>query len=205
MQPCLVVHPDRREWRVILFAEEPWRTISTAIFGRKPELPHLCSSPREFEELFAELEYKAVLNYVLRRLSFKQYASSELQRVLQRHLVPAEMICRVLAKCREQGYLDDEAWLESVVRGQLSRGKGPQAITMLLGSKGVSAERVSVMLEKLDAGSCEHAQILKWLEKRYRGKDLSDPGVRHKAIGFLFRKGFALDAIQEAFSQFKSV
>lgn len=198
MQLSLVAHPERREMRVIMLDDEAWRTISTTIFGRKPELPRIVSSKAEFEETFAQQEYKAVLNYVLRRLAAKQYASNELQKLLKRHLVSEAVIDQALAKCREQGYLNDDAWLESVVRGHLTRGRGPQAIVMLLGSKGFSAEKVHRMLEKLNATNGEQEQIMRWLKKRFRDQDLANHTIRHKAVGFLFRKGFDLDAIREA-------
>lgn len=183
---------------ILFIDEDPWKEIHTTIFGRKPSLPQRCNSQEEFEEQFSILEYKASLQYALKRLSMKTHSSAELKKNLVQRCVAEDTATKVIDECMRLGYLNDQVWMEGYVRGLLSKKLGPQAIIFKLRLKGVQEDVARGVLEQFDSGDAPKRRIEGLLQSKYRSKDLTDFKSREKVIASLMRKGFSFDDIREA-------
>jgi regulatory protein len=93
------------------------------------------------------------------------------------------------------GFLNDDEWTASFVRGQSNRKVGPRAIAQKLASKGVRGEKLEQALENSWNPSEQKALITSLLKSRYAKKNLSDFKERQKVIASLMRKGFDFSAI----------
>ncbi|MBA3957945.1 MAG: regulatory protein RecX [Parachlamydiaceae bacterium] len=186
---------DRRGILTISVDGEPWGEIHTMIFGKRPSFP-TCNSLEEFEQAFRAVEYRAALNYALRRLSVRSLSSNEMRKSLVERLVSPDTISKVIQECMQNGYLNDEVWLDAFVRGLLSKKLGPRAMMYKLRLKGVSQSDAERILESSDNPEACQERIAKLVATRYRTRDLTDYHEREKVIAALMRKGFNLDDVQ---------
>ena len=134
--------------------------------------------------------------WVYRRLSIKNYSTKEMTKKMVDHGFESTQITKVLNECQELGYINDEAWLESQVRGQLSRKKGPLAIKHHLYRKGVGKEESEEVLCRLDPEVLEQS-IKNLLLGKYGKKNLKDPKEKQKVITGLLRRGFSYEMIKK--------
>lgn len=178
--------------------DEPWRDIHTSIFGKKPNIPTDCTTLNEWEERFQQLEYRGALQYALKRLSVKNQPSTELKAQMEKHLVSEGIIKRIISECKSLGYINDEDWLKSFVKHQISRNQGPHSIVMKLRAKGISQNAAEELVRTLNGNETQQEQIKQLLSKRYRNRDLTDRGTRDKVIAALMRRGFSFDQIRTA-------
>jgi regulatory protein len=178
--------------------EEEWKTLHVSIFGRNPKFG-IFSSQEELIEKFSVLEYKGSRNFIIRRLALKNYHSQELSAALKRRGVSCDTVDRVICEFLQQGYLNDEAWLASYIRGLRLQRFGFNSILLKLRHKGIPKESallaISEIKENEGEGQDERASIDKLLETRYKNRDLSVKKERDKVIAALMRKGYGLDDI----------
>lgn len=186
-----------KEQLTIFIDGEAWRDIHFAIFGRRPSLPSSCSSWEEWKQIFQELEEKQVRQYVLRRLASQHYHSQQLKKLLAGRLVSSPLIAKVIKDYMALGYLNDEMWIESFIRGH-SKRHSRRAILTKLQSKGVPTEQVEDLLSQFVDVEGEIQKALKLLKTRYRSKNLKDPAEKRKVIAALLRKGFPFDCVKQA-------
>ncbi len=103
----------------------------------------------------------------------------------------------IVSKLKEYKYIDDESFARSFVSSRLrNKPRGKSILISELISKGISKDIAQMVC---DEDIPDELEVLKnTFEKRYRGKkfDINDS----KMVGFLQRKGFNWDLIQQ-FSQ----
>lgn len=180
--------------------QELWREIHTTIFGKKPQFPEN-ESMASLEEVFFKLEYAGAMRATLNSISMRARLSSDVRETLKRQLVTEATIEKVISECRQLGYLQDEQWIESFVRGQLSKKSGPQAILHKLMQKKVPYDTAKEVLERFDDTEGQKERISRLLDTRYRNKDLSDFHAREKVVGSLHRKGFSVSLIKQTINE----
>lgn len=145
-----------------------------------------------------ENEFKSALKYALRRISAQSYLTNDLRKKLKDKKISPQIIEQVLTKCKEFGYLDDQAWIESFVRVQTAKKRGPQAIIQKLIGKGIHQDAAKKVVQKMTSAESSDEAIKILLQTRYRNKNLADTKEKQKVILSLMRRGFSLDKIRMA-------
>lgn len=177
--------------------EEPLRDVHLFIFGSK--IPTEAT-----QEDIDRIEYEGAKRYVLKKLSQKAFASTELKALLKKYLVAEKTIQIVLEECMQKGYLDDQAWVESFIRSHMRRKCGPDAIKLKLLHKRIPLSLIESALHSLDSTESRQERIQALLQSRYKNRNLCDFNERQKTISALVRKGFGLDDIYETLTNYAS-
>lgn len=174
---------------------EPWKEVHAAIFGRTLKLPKevlSCSSLSEFEAAFYEAEVQLAKKCALRRLSLSPMLSSRLSEFLKCRLVSPQAIENVITDLSRLRLLDDQSYIDSFVRGQKARGRGPHRIVQELKRKGVRLKRPMINSYSLEE---QKSAILHLLKTRYGSRNLKDRKEKQRTIAALARRGFDLELI----------
>lgn len=178
--------------------EEPWRDVHHSIFGRKPALPRHLATLEELSEWFQKEERRLVSQYVLKRITIKSYHSVELSRNLAERLVSEHNAKQVIREFQTLGYINDHDWLESFVKGQMTKKFGPRAILMKIRSKGIPTEDAAQFISRFDDAESRLERLISLISTRYRSRQLADFQDRQKTIAALVRKGFQVEEIRKA-------
>jgi regulatory protein len=134
-------------------------------------------------------------NRALKFLGFRARSEAEVRtKLIQAEFAP-KIVDLTLEKLRGLKLLDDEAFARGFARARIEdRGYGPLRLEQELRRKGVGKALIGRILDENFArhGGKERARAL--VEKRFRGKDLTDAKSLRRAISFLQRRGYR-DAI----------
>jgi len=95
----------------------------------------------------------------------------------------------------EKGIIDDGAYALSCAEYYVRRGYGRIRIREELRRRGISNELVEETVSELVFSEDE---ILELIQKKLRGSDAADEGVRRRLVAFLMRRGFKYDEIRAA-------
>lgn len=126
------------------------------------------------------------------------------RKLLQRKFEPAD-IDRTLDDLVAAGFLDDARAAKTFARHATHiKGQGRMRIARELAAKGVDSELVAQTLDAAIDPDEEAERLTKALERRARGKDLSDRKESSKVWQALVRLGFAPDAVSKALRKFGS-
>jgi regulatory protein len=131
------------------------------------------------------------LKRAIKFLSYRARSEAEVRSKLAQSGFSPKIIEPTLEKLRSLKLLDDEAFARSFAEARIEdRGYGPLRVERELRQKGVAKALVGRLLEETFArsGGKERARAL--LERRFRGKDLSDAKNLRRAVGFLRRRGY---------------
>ncbi len=131
---------------------------------------------------------------VLNKLTAQARTRAELEQVLAKKLVPAEVARTVLDRFEQVGLVDDAAfargWAES---RQRSRGLSRRAIAQELRRKGVPDDLAGPVLDEIDPADEEQA-ARELVRRRLRSMgSLDGPTRRRRLAGMLARKGYPGD------------
>lgn len=174
-----------------------WRTVHLSIFSQSCRFPN--DSMEELERHFQALELKGAKLFALRRLSLRNYHSSELSQALKKREVSPATIASLIGEFQKLGYIDDDLWLAAAIRALRAKKMGYKAIQWKLVQKGVPEEQIiqSIAQSKQAEGEeqNERLSIQNLLSTRYRNRQLQDRKERQKVIAALVRKGFELEDI----------
>ncbi len=152
------------------------------------------------EELLAlqrENEQREALDKALSHISAAGKTEKEVRDFLRRKGYLEEVVEDVVARMKEYGYIDDEAYAKSYAESAQKR-KGSRLIALELKRKGVGEEAIAGAVE----GADEEAAAQRVLEKYLRQKDLSDPKTVQKAYRHLLSKGFDYDTVRAALAAY---
>ncbi len=94
--------------------------------------------------------------------------------------------------------LNDEAFARDWAQGRAEgRGYGPLRIERELRQKGIAKSVIREVVKETFGRQEGKERARALLEKRFRGKDLSDRKILHRAISFLQRRGYRSAVIAE--------
>jgi regulatory protein len=132
-------------------------------------------------------------------LGRREHTRAQLRRkLLQRKYEPAD-VDRVLDDLIAAGFLDDARAAKTFTRHATHiKGQGRMRIARELAARGVDPDLVA---QTLDAGidpDEEAGRLRAALERRARGRDLTDRKESSKVWQALVRQGFAPDAVSKA-------
>ncbi|MBI4490663.1 MAG: regulatory protein RecX [Deltaproteobacteria bacterium] len=131
-------------------------------------------------------------------LGYRARSESEVRAKLTELGFPQKIIETTLEKLRSLNLLNDEAFARNWAQTRAeSRGYGPLRIERELRGKGVAKVLIDRIVPETfgQEGGRERARAL--LEKRFKGKDLGDQRILHRAVGFLQRQGYRDSVIAE--------
>jgi SOS response regulatory protein OraA/RecX len=127
-----------------------------------------------------------------RKLSQRRYFAEELKQLLLREGFDLTQVSQLIEEMSNQGYLDDQEGIESVIRKAIQQTKGPIWIQLQLKMKGVKTDFNSI--ERHYPLSLREEKIALFFEKHKKsGK---------KAINALARRGFAWEEIIRVYKHF---
>ncbi len=158
-------------------------------------------SEAEAKELLATLEKQALATLV-DYLAKAEHSELQCRNLLQRKEFETRIIELALKRCREQNYLNDGRFAEVLIRSYLVRKASKRAIIAKLQEQRVPGELWSDLLDELYPREQAGENISELLSKycvTHRG--LPRQKLREKAFGYLFRKGFELADIQNAWEE----
>ncbi|MCC7496814.1 MAG: regulatory protein RecX [Bryobacterales bacterium] len=120
------------------------------------------------------LDAGGLLEYALRLLGGRGFSSAELRLRLERRAAEPADVDPVLARCKEYGYLDDGRFAESYAAARLeNQGHGRGRVLRDLGQRRVAPALAARTVNAVYAGVDEVELIGKYLERKFRGKDLA--------------------------------
>jgi regulatory protein len=161
------------------------------------------------QRTLAKLNQEALRNYALRALSQRGLSVSELRRKLQLKAETQSDVDVIVESLRSYGYVDDQRLSEGIAGARAESGTtGAQRVVRDLLKKrvppAVAREAVSQAFKNVD----EQALIRDYLERKMRGKNLSEYLKEPKNLASLYRKlrvaGFSTPASIRVLKSFSS-
>jgi regulatory protein len=136
-----------------------------------------------------KLDGGALWEYALRVLGQRGYSANELKQKLSRRSESAADVTAVMGKLREYGFADDTKFSEAFASSRLrNRGFGRFRVLRDLRSKRVSGNVAEAAVEKTFAGTDERELIQRFLEHKYRAKNLEEFLREGKNLASVYRR-----------------
>ena len=131
-------------------------------------------------------------------LSYRPRSEAEVRTKLGQLGFPQKSVDTTLEKLRSLSLLNDEAFARGWAQGRAEgRGYGPLRIERELRQKGIAKSVIGQIVQETFGPQEEKERARALLKKRFRGKDLGDRKVLHRAVGFLQRRGYRSSVIAE--------
>lgn len=131
-------------------------------------------------------------------LSYRPRSEAEVRAKLNQLGFPRKSIDTALERLCSLKLLDDESFARGWARGRAEgRGYGPLRIERELRQKGIGRSVAREVVREAFGGEEGKEKARALLEKRFRGKDLSDRKILSRAIAFLQRRGYPGSVIAE--------
>jgi len=135
------------------------------------------------------LNREKLLNYALRSLGGRAHSIGELKEKLRRRAENAADVDTVMAKLKEEGYLDDRRFAESYATARLeNQGLGKMRVLRDLRQRRVAPSLAEQVTEQAYQSTDETALIEAFLERKFRGKRLSAFLAEEKNLAAAFRR-----------------
>ena len=136
-----------------------------------------------------KLDSEKLWDYALRILAQRPNSSSELKKKLSRRVDSTASVTTVLEKLREYGLADDVKFSEAFATARLqNKGFGRSRVLRDLRAKQIAPRIAQDAVEKTFAGMDETELAKRFLERRYRGKDLAQLLAEEKSLAAAYRK-----------------
>lgn len=148
------------------------------------------------------LRLQHALDVAYRYLSRRDRTVREMHQHLELKRIEPDTIDEAVAELAEAGYLDDARYAARFAEDRRSLDSwGAERIARKLQHVGVAAEHVRAALVQQNATDEREAAVTA-LRRRYPTAPAS-PRERERALGFLVRKGYAMDLCYEAIRAFE--
>ncbi len=135
------------------------------------------------------LDRDQLLNVALRALGGRAHSSGELREKLRRRAQNQEDVDAVIAKLREDGYLNDRRYAENYAAARLAnQGLGKMRVLRDLRQRRVAPKLAEQVAEQTYKDTEEAALIEDFLRRKYRGKDLKKFLSEEKNLAAAFRR-----------------
>lgn len=149
------------------------------------------------EILLAEEEHRAFL-LALRYLGIRPRTSQQVVSYLQEKGYPLEVAETIVNRCKQMGYIDDQAFARQWVNERLRlKPRSPMMLRMELKQRGIdkeTAEGAMSTVTRDDELGAARALVQKKL-RCFEGE--LDRNDEQKILAMLYRKGFSQSVIQE--------
>lgn len=148
------------------------------------------------------MDEKKAYKYVLRLLSKKDYSEFEIRNKMKTKDFSEEIIDDLLTKFKDNKYLDDERYCQSLVEYKINlKYLGRIRVKKDLQQKGINSEIIDKVLNDCYKPSKEEELLDSLLEKKISQAKTMDNNIKRKIISFLLRKGFSYRPIIEKLNE----
>ncbi len=135
------------------------------------------------------LDRAALTNYALKTLTGHAMSAAELRARLARRAADPADVDPVLTKLHEGGLLDDRKFAESYAASRLeNQGFGRSRVLSDLRRRRVASQAASEAVNVTFEGTEETALIERFLERKYRGKNLAQFLGEDKNLAAAYRR-----------------
>ena len=135
-------------------------------------------------------------------LSYRPRSEAEVRTKLGRLGFPQKSVDTTLEKLRSLSLLNDEAFARDWARGRAEgRSYGPLRIERELRQKGIAELLIRQVVQETFGQEEGKERARGLVAKRFRGKDLGDRKILHRAMSFLQRRGYRSSVIAEVLKQ----
>jgi len=135
------------------------------------------------------LDENGLMAFAARALSARALTISELREKLKRRAAELSDVDIVVARLKESGYLNDQRFAESYASWRRDDGGfGKTRVLRDLMARRVAPAVARKASEKAFEGADEIAMIEKFLDRKYRGKDLGALLKEEKNLAAAYRK-----------------
>lgn len=145
------------------------------------------------------------MDKALELLSFRARSESELEGRLRRAGHGSDVTAAALRRCRELGYLDDEAFALALVRDRLRlKPKGRRALRSELYKKGIDRDLADTAIDEgfAEAGVDEAKLARRLAVRRLKALGRLEREVaRRRLAGYLARRGFPPPVVHAAVAE----
>lgn len=136
-----------------------------------------------------KLDLEALWEYALRILAQRAHSANEVKQKLSRRAASPADVSATMSKLRDYGLTDDRKFSETFATSRLeTRGFGRFRVLRDLRSKQVGSAIAEGAVEKTFAGTNEPELIEKYLERKYRGKNLAQFLQDEKNLAGAYRR-----------------
>ncbi len=154
-----------------------------------------------------KLDREALWDYALRVLGRTAQSSGQLRQKLSLRAESADDVNATMAKLREYGFADDQKFSEGFAASRLhNQGFGRFRVQQELRAKRVAPAVAEHAIEKTFAGTEEADLIQRFLERKYRGKNLGELLKQEKNLASAYRRlrtaGFSTSGSLSALKQY---
>lgn len=143
------------------------------------------SEAGDAEALTREQLWNRLLAWQTRR----DHSRVELQQKLLALGADASACEALLQRLAELGLQNDDRYAGALVRSQLSRGRGPQALRQTLRQKGLATDHPALEAQTAELDWAAQAEQL--IRRRLGARALSDPREQARQLRFLQYRGFS--------------
>ena len=151
------------------------------------------------DEILCSEEYQRACHRAFRFLATRARSQKELEDRLARYEYPPALIARVVAKCKSLSYIDDRQFAFQYARSRVvQKPLGPELLRRELQKFGIHKALRDEAVAQVYEENSPLALALALAEKRIaRLRDLPPEKARARLIGFLKRRGFDWDVVQQ--------
>ncbi|HZS56278.1 MAG TPA: regulatory protein RecX [Bryobacteraceae bacterium] len=136
-----------------------------------------------------KLDSDGLWDYALRILAQRPYSSAELRQKLSRRADAPDSVTTTLTKLRDYGFADDAKFSESFASARLqNQGFGRVRVMRDLRAKRVSSSVAQKAIDKAFSSVNEADLARRFLEKKYRGRDLFELFEEEKQLAAAYRR-----------------
>jgi len=153
-------------------------------------------SENEFARKMDIINYKTALKAALTMLVRAPRTEKELSLKLRQKGLPDSAIQKAVEYLKGTGYINDEAYAESVIRSSKDiKGCSSNSLYSKLSQKGIDSETIRKKINEADFD--EYSSALKAAQKKLQSLKGSSKDKAAKLMSFLFRKGFGMDTCKK--------
>jgi regulatory protein len=136
-----------------------------------------------------KLDRDQLWDYALRSLGQRAHSASELRQKLVRRAASPADVNETMARLHQAGLTDDQRFADAYASSRLSnQGFGRYRVLRDLKTKRVSGPVAAAAIEQAFAGTEESTLIEAFLQRKYRGKDLSVFFSEQKNLAGAYRR-----------------
>jgi len=139
---------------------------------------------------------------VLHLLKYRARSRKEILDRLKRKNFSQNTIDQVLDYCNKLDLIDDEAFASSWMNSRLRKPLGLRRISFELKTKGISDEIIQQSKDKIKENYNEYEAVSDLAKDKFKKlKNLEPNKAKSRVYGFLLRRGFSPDIVNEVISQ----
>lgn len=143
-----------------------------------------------------KIKAPSAINAAIGLLARREHSAQELRQKLQKKGLSKDDVAVAVLACQERGYQSDMRFCEQFCRLRIQQGYGPIRIEQELKARGIAAPLIELTV---------HGHTIDWdnivlqlIQKKTKGKLLSNLQERLKIKRYLYYRGFPAELIPDS-------